>query len=82
MNKEELEKNKNQSTYILPCKTTENMLHGYTNKDTRKAPPKQKRKDSIETSLCCHEKVVDIKRKGYVVLETIKEKKHDNRKTE
>ena len=51
------------------------MLHGYTNKDTRKAPPKQKRKDSIETSLCCHEKVVDIKRKGYVVLETIKEKK-------
>jgi len=45
------------------------MLHGYTDKDTRKPPLKQKIY-SIETSSCCHEKV----KKGYVVLETIKEK--------
>ena len=57
MNKEELEKKKTfQSTYILPCKTTENMLHGYTNKDTRKAPPKQKKKIPLKRAFVAMKK--------------------------
>jgi hypothetical protein len=54
------------------------MIHGYTNKDTRKVPQKKK-KDSMKRALLPRKVIAQInKKKGYVALETMK----DNRKTE